>query len=388
VVLAAGVCSAQNITSAHSGTVHYFEGDVSIDGATIQAKVGRFSEIKEQSVLRTGKGRAEVLLTPGVFLRVGENSAIRMLDNRLLSTRVELMDGNVAIEADNEQMTTKDSPVTLLYKDYSIRMVKAGLVEVGTEPALLKVFKGTADVTTADSRATVKEGRQMPFSAALLTEKFDDKIGDDLYLWSRDRSQSLSAASMASARYLNTPGAVSAGYVPSYGYSSLGNWNSGWFFNPYLGTYTFVPGGGNIFLNAFGYGFFSPSSVYYFYTPTNYWYGGGGARGTTIGRPVFASSGINATTAAPLSTLRGAGISSAPALGSPVRGGGVVGASSGMPNRGPDFGSMVNSADSGFGGGSAIGGGMRSGGGAAPAMSAPAAAGGGARSSAMGSRGR
>src|SRR5580698_5839344 len=95
------VCSAQSVTSAHSGTLHYFEGDVAIDGAQVQSKVGRFSEIKEQSVLRTAQGRAEVLLTPGVFLRVGENSAIKMLDNRLISTRVELLSGTAMVESDD-----------------------------------------------------------------------------------------------------------------------------------------------------------------------------------------------------------------------------------------------------------------------------------------------
>src|SRR5580700_10148411 len=98
---AVAVCCAQAITSAHSGTLHYFEGTVSVDGSLIQPKVGRFSGLKEQSVLRTGQGRAEVLLTPGVFLRVGENSAIEMLDNRLVSTRVEVLSGTVIVESDD-----------------------------------------------------------------------------------------------------------------------------------------------------------------------------------------------------------------------------------------------------------------------------------------------
>src|ERR1700748_2127879 len=80
-------CSAQSIVSAHSGTLHYFEGDVSIDGTPVQSQKARFQEIREQGVLRTGLGRAEVLLTPGVFLRVGENSAIKVLANRLVCTR-------------------------------------------------------------------------------------------------------------------------------------------------------------------------------------------------------------------------------------------------------------------------------------------------------------
>src|ERR1019366_10687053 len=75
IAVTAALCSAQSITSARSGTVHYFEGDVSIEGQPLQPKPARFPEVKEKEVLRTGQGRAELLLTPGVFLRVGENSA-------------------------------------------------------------------------------------------------------------------------------------------------------------------------------------------------------------------------------------------------------------------------------------------------------------------------
>ena len=298
------LCSAQSIISAHSGTLHYFDGDVTIDGAPVQAKVARFAEIKEQSVLRTGRGRAEVLLTPGVFLRVGENSAIKMLDNRLISTRVEILSGNAMVESDDPQMSIKDSPVSLIYKDYEIRLVKHGLVEISTDPAQLKVYKGEAvvDITTGDAangRAAVKEGRQLPFSAALLTENFDDKVGDDLYLWTRDRSQSISAANMSSARTLNGSG-LGSGFGGGYDYGDLygygvgngyglgypGGWNGGWYFNPYFDMFTFVPGGGT-YWNAFGYGFFSPGTVYNYYQPSVYWYGGGGARGTgSVGRPL------------------------------------------------------------------------------------------------------
>ncbi len=93
------VCYAQSVTSAHSGTLHYFEGEVSIDGTPVQSKVGKFQEVKEQGVLSTALGRAEVLLTPGVFLRLGENSSIKMLDTRLVSTRVDILSGNVMLES-------------------------------------------------------------------------------------------------------------------------------------------------------------------------------------------------------------------------------------------------------------------------------------------------
>lgn len=379
---------AQNIVSAHSGTVHYFDGAVSVDGEALHAKTGRFSELKEQQVLKTTQGRAEVLLTPGVFLRVGENSEIKMLDNRLASTRVELLSGSVAVESDDPQMSTKDSPVTLIYKDYDIHMVKYGLLEVSAEPALMRVYKGEAIVTAAGSRATVKDGHQLPFSAALLTEKFNDKVGDDLYLWSRDRSQSLSAASMSSARSLNS-GLAGYGFSSGgIGYGGVNGWNSNWFYNSSLGMFTFVPGG-DMFLNAFGYGFFSPYTIYNYYTPTNYWYGGAAGM---VGRPVNGVS-TSTTAAAPLSTLRGgasANTGGVPALGAPMRGGGVVTATGGGRNAdfGGNFGGIPAAGPSGatsagsFGG--SRGGGFSGGGGGGAVAAAPAATGGGGGGGAVG----
>src|SRR5260370_32732395 len=85
--------SGQPVVSVRSGLVHFFEGSVSIDGQPLEQRFGRFCDIKPGSELRTDQGRAEVLLTPGVFLRVDENSSIRMLDNRLTGTRAELIGG-------------------------------------------------------------------------------------------------------------------------------------------------------------------------------------------------------------------------------------------------------------------------------------------------------
>jgi hypothetical protein len=375
--MAATVCFAQSVTSAHSGTLHYFEGDVSIDGVSVHAAVGKFPEIKEQGVLRTGKGRAEVLLTPGVFLRIGENSAIKMLDNRLVSTRVEILEGNAVVESDDPMMSLKQSPVALIYKDYEIRMVKHGLIEISSEPAQVKVFEGQAQVVAADNHVVVKDGHLLPFSAALNTEKFNDRVGDDLFLWARDRSQNLSVASMSSARSLN-----SGNSAYSYGSSTPGNWNGGWYFNPYFNMFTFVPVGGTFF-NSWGYGFFSPATIYNYYEPSGYWYGGGGPRaGSSIGRPI---SGINPSTtqAAPLSQLqRGrAPGGSLPALGSPIRGGGVISS----PNTGMDMGAYGGGGGMRGGGNVSSGAGQISGGGGTPASAGVASP---SVHSAGGSRGR
>jgi len=112
----------------------------------------------------------------------------------------------------------------------------------------------------------------MPFSAGLTTEKFDPKEGDDLYLWTRDRSQNLSAANMSSARSISQGSC----FVACAG-GAGGAWNGGWYYNPYFDMITYVPMGG-VFWNPFGYGFFSPGMIGAYYYPTGYYGGGGGAR--------------------------------------------------------------------------------------------------------------
>jgi hypothetical protein len=331
----AALCSAQSVISAHSGTVHYFDGDVSIEGVPLQAKAGKFSEVKEREVLRTGQGRAEVLLTPGVFLRVAENSSIQMIDNRLASTRVEVVSGSAIVESDDPQMSLKNSPVTIVYGSYQVRMVKHGLVEISSEPSQIKVFKGEAEVTTASNRAIIKDGQVMPFAAGLVAEKFDTKSGDDLYLWTRDRSQSLSAANMSSARSLSE--------------SPSGSWNGGWYFNRYMDMFTYVPAYG-MGASPFGYGFFSPGMIYDYYTPQYYSYGG-----NAFSRPIT-SAGLN-------SPVRlGGGFRGGAQLGSPVRGGSAVpgafsGANTGGANTSGSGAASLGGNRGSFGGGAAAAGG-------------------------------
>src|SRR3981081_3023063 len=79
----------QFVISAKSGLINYVEGRVLVDGEPVVNKPGVHSEMKARSELRSKDGRAEVLLNPGVFLRMGENSTVRMASNHLADTRIE-----------------------------------------------------------------------------------------------------------------------------------------------------------------------------------------------------------------------------------------------------------------------------------------------------------
>src|SRR5438034_11602135 len=93
--------SAQPVISAKSGTVAYVLGEVYLDDKLVEVQQGaQFPDMKEKSVLRTTEGRAEVLLTPGLILRAGENTSFRMISNRLIDTRLEMLTGSAIVEAD------------------------------------------------------------------------------------------------------------------------------------------------------------------------------------------------------------------------------------------------------------------------------------------------
>jgi len=274
--VAISVASAQTVISAKSGLIHYVEGRAYLGDQQIESKFGEFPDLKENAQLRTEEGRAEVLLTPGVFLRVGDNTAIRMVTNRLIDTRVEFLSGSALVEADE---LLKDNGVTIVYKDYAIQLEKKGMYRFDSDPPAVRVYDGQAMVLFSGKSEEIKTNHMLEMNGELKIARFDkDKSTDELYLWSRDRSQYLAMANVAAAQSLNNSGTY------------YGAGNSSWAWNPFFGMYTFIPMTGTYY-NPFGWAFYSPYSVYsylngfnggYYYPPYAYG-GGGGGGGSTPG---------------------------------------------------------------------------------------------------------
>src|SRR5579863_1564583 len=107
------------VISARSGLIHYVEGQVYVGDQLVESKFGNFPEVKENQTLKTEEGRAEVLLTPGVFLRLGENSSFRMITNRLIDTRLDFRSGSAIIEADD---ILKDNSITMVAQDTTVHV--------------------------------------------------------------------------------------------------------------------------------------------------------------------------------------------------------------------------------------------------------------------------
>jgi len=346
--------SAQPVISAKSGLLSYVEGQVLLNDQPVEFSTTRFADVKENSIVKTGDGRAEVLLTPGVTLRMGENSSLRMIANRLVDTRVELLSGSAVVEAD---MIAKDTNVTVVVGQGSVELPKAGLYRFDAAPAQLKVFKGDADVEVAGQTKGVSGGHMLSLvTETAAIEKFDTEDTDDLDRWSHRRGSYLAAANMSAARTL-----VSTGGMPSMW--GMAGCSSAWGYNSYYGMMTFIPCMGSLW-SPYGYRFWSPYAInqYYWLNPPRI-YGGG------AGRTGVSPSG-SASLARPATTASYRGTSSASTSAS---------SHAGFANAG-NSGGVSSSARSGGGGLSGGGGGgVSSGGGGGGSRAGGGGAGGGHR---------
>lgn len=225
------------------GMVNYVEGQVSVDGQAVSnGQVGRL-EVAPGQVLRTDDGKAEMLLTPGVFLRLESHSAVRMVSPSLTDTRVELLQGEAMVEADQVE---KENHLAVLDHGATITLEKHGIYEFSANPPKVAVYDGKAQVQQDDRTRDVSKGEQISWvqNPKLKTGSFDRRHEDDLYAWSKLRSEYTSEANAASAQTI-----VAANPWWWYG--------TGWYWSPWFDSWAFVPGGGFLY-SPFGFGFYSP----------------------------------------------------------------------------------------------------------------------------------
>ena len=246
-----GYSAPQTSVPAHPGMLNYVEGQANIDGQPVTNQSVGHADVGQGQVIQTGQGKAEILLTPGVFLRLGNNSAARMVNAGLADTQVEILHGEALVEATN---LMPSNHITIVDHGVTTKLDKNGLYSFKTDQPMVAVYAGQATVTEGDKHQDLKKGKEEDL-AGLHTTKFDTKMGDDLYRWSDLRSEYLSEASVSSARsYMVGPG--------WYG--------GGWYWNPWYGYYSFLPGDGFLY-SPFGWGFYGPRSVGFY--PGAYRYG-------------------------------------------------------------------------------------------------------------------
>lgn len=184
-LLGAQAAWAQYVVSAHAGTIHFTRGQVFVDDKPFARTSLQFPLLREGQILRTGNGRAEVLLGSGVFLRLGELGAIRMLDTRLEDTQVELLEGTALIEVVD---MPRGSDVHVVVGSTHTGFRGIGLHRFDAGSGELRVFGGHADVFAPGQALEASRGRVVHLGDTLTLSKFDPRQKDALHQWSARRS--------------------------------------------------------------------------------------------------------------------------------------------------------------------------------------------------------
>ena len=270
-LFAAGLVAFAQGQMPQPGAINYTEGQVSVDGQAIRG--ARNTALQPGQILQTQDGKAEMLLTPGVFLRLNNHSQARLVSASITDTRVELLQGEAMVEAAQVEPANN---LTIADAGYTTQIDKRGIYEFNADAPKVMVYDGEVTVTANERSVNVKKGHELALVATndkLKTQSFDTNNVDSLYSWSRLRSQYMAEANMSSAQTIVVT-------HPSWFYGT------GWYWNPYYSSWAFVPGGG-YFYSPFGFGFYSPA-YWGVYGPgiiaRGYWggYGVAGFRGAAF----------------------------------------------------------------------------------------------------------
>src|SRR6185437_8975365 len=209
--------------TALPGTLNYVEGQASIGNESLNAQSIGYAELQAGETVSTGNGKAEILLTPGVFFRLGDDSSARMISPDLTNTQLQLNRGEAMVEVDqihpeNDIRITEDGVTT--------RLLKTGLYAFDAAGPQVRVFDGKLKSKGFD--------------------KEDYAKSDDLYRWSSLRSDYLAEANVNTAQTYLVNGWYGPGWI-----------GAGWYWSPWFDSFTFLPGAGYLY-SPFGWGFYSP----------------------------------------------------------------------------------------------------------------------------------
>lgn len=266
----ASLAPSQHPETATPGTLNYVEGQAKIGSQALDSQSVGKVQLQAGQTLSTGNGRAEVLLTPGVFLRIGQDTSVTMVSPSLTNTKVKVDTGEASAEVDEYH---SENNLMVQVDDATAYLVHTGFYDFDPQQGLIRVLKGQAVVMRNDYHVRINPGQQValfPQDAKLQPVKFDVsqyQKQNPLYSWSKLRSQYLAEANVNEAPYVYGWNGWGSGlYGPGWWGAGLGwgpGWGwygPGWYWNPWFMSYTFIPGDG-IYNSPFGWGFYSPRYV-------------------------------------------------------------------------------------------------------------------------------
>jgi len=275
------------------GTVNYVQGAVYLNGSQLNTKSVGNATVQPGQELSTGNGKVEMLLTPGVFLRLDDNSSVKMISPDLAMTQVELDKGRAGVEVDEIH---DENDLQVIDGGVTTRLNKQGYYEFDANHPEAMVFKGEAHVQVNDNKwkelkshheFALNDGPQLAHEKSQNFNENDAK--GELYKWNSLRSEYMAEANnQMAAQYggpYEGPGWYWDPWAFDYAYMGFGPFASpfGWGFYPF-GWGGFYPWGAGFYG---GYGHFRHG----FIAGARHGYVGGAIRGNPAHFAGFHNSG-------------------------------------------------------------------------------------------------
>jgi hypothetical protein len=204
----------QYVVSVKAGLVNDVQGT---------ANVSMMQTVNVGRPIRTGSdGYVEILLRPGSFLRLGEDSEATLDDADLANVKVTIKHGPALVEAAE---ISKDHPITITTGNLTTKIRNTGIYRF--ENGVATVVQGK--LQTGDSNLTYEKGWQVFYQDNYRARKTGKMLETSLDAYSQSRSGVIAEANLSMVSSL--------GYGGTAGYSDFDIW----LFSPYLRLYTYIP---------------------------------------------------------------------------------------------------------------------------------------------------
>lgn len=248
------------IISAKAGGVNFVEGKVAVSRENaISGYLINGDTVEIGDKVSTGaNGRAEILLNPGSYVRLGANSEFEFVTTSLDDLEVKVNRGSAIFEV----FAADEFKVTVNANNTKFYLVDTGIYRVdvladGTSK--IAVWKGKAEL--ADSTGIKKSREATIGNGQTAIVKFDRDEKDSFEQWSKDRAKFLAEANSKLEREGVRDRLISAySRDPWSVYDSFGLWA----FNAEYGSFCFLPFGYDWY-SPYGYGF--GRSIWYYRLP-------------------------------------------------------------------------------------------------------------------------
>ncbi len=226
------------------GSLNSVEGQVTFDGHRVQARALPSEAGSKPEIIDTRRGKAELLLTPGSFLRIGGDSEARVVSRTFGNTTISLLKGAAILDA---QANFKQDLTTLM-DGTRTEIAKKGTYAFDAQGQRIAVLRGKAIVFDGNSRITVKGKRQLRIGGQtpLRTNKLNVRAfkASPLYRWNEVRSRYESKARRSVQETI----------------AQSGHWSGpGWYWSRFWGFYTYLPSAGPYYWSPYYGPYYGPA---------------------------------------------------------------------------------------------------------------------------------